>query len=125
MNKIKKVFISLGVFFSGLISKTFAASLTEQTKYGVFDPGMVEDKYGVLDPRMYETKYGIFEPEPTIGEKILNIGKFALPVILFVIGLFVVLNKKITKKAKIIAVSILAILAIIGYILMNYMATNL
>ena len=110
MKKLKKVFMSLGIFMTSLISKVSAISLTEQTKYGVFDPRMVEDKYGVF--------------EPTMGEKISSIGKIALPIILFVIGLFVVLSKKITKKVKAIVVSILIILAILGYVLMNYIATN-
>lgn len=109
MNKIKKVFVSFGAFFIGLVSKVFAASAS-----------MVQDKYGVFDPGMYETKYGIFEPEPTIGERVLSVGKFALPIILFIIGLFVVLSKKLTKKVKAIIVSIFVILAILGYVLMNY-----
>lgn len=112
MNKFKKIFASFGVFFTGMVSKVLA-----------FDPAMmVEDKYGVFDPRMYETKYGIFEP--TIGEKISGIGKIALPLVLFIIGLFVVLSKKITKKVKLIVVSILIGLAIIGTIFMNYLSAN-
>ena len=110
MKKLKKVFMSLGIFMTSLISKVSAISLTEQTKYGVFDPRMVEEKYGVF--------------EPTMGEKISSIGKIALPIILFVIGLFVVLSKKITKKVKAIVVSVLILLAVLGYILMNYIATN-
>ena len=110
MIKLKKVFMSLGIFMTSLISKVSAISLTEQTKYGVFDPRMVEGKYGVF--------------EPTMGEKISSIGKIALPIILFVIGLFVVLSKKITKKVKAIVVSVLIVLAVLGYILMNYIATN-
>ena len=109
MKKLKKVFMSLGIFMTSLISKVSAISLTEQTKYGVFDPRMVEDKYGVF--------------EPTMGEKISSIGKIALPIVLFVIGLFVVLSKKITKKVKSIVVSILIGLAVLGYVLMNYIAT--
>lgn len=110
MKKLKKVFMSLGIFMTSLISKVSAISLTEQTKYGVFDPRMVANKYGVF--------------EPTMGEKISSIGKIALPIILFVIGLFVVLSKKITKKVKAIVVSVLIVLAVLGYILMNYIATN-
>ena len=111
MNKIKKVFISFGAFFTGLVSKVFAVDL-------------VETKYGVFDPRFVEKKYGIFEPEPTSGEKFLSVGKFAIPIILFVIGLFVVLSKKITKKVKAIVISALVLLGILGYVLMNYIATN-
>ncbi len=110
MKKLKKVFMSFGVFITGLISKVSAVSISEQTKYGVFDPRMVEDKYGVF--------------EPTMGEKISGIGKFAIPIVLFVIGLFVILNKKITKKVKAIVISVLVALTILGVILMNYLSSN-
>lgn len=111
MKKIKKIFISSGSFILGLCSKVFAASLDR-----------IEIKYGIIDPGMIEKKYGVFEP--TIGEKISGIGKFAIPIILFVIGLFVVLSKKITKKVKIIIISVLIILVILGYTLMDYIAIN-
>ncbi len=130
MKKLKKVFMSFGAFIIGTVSKVSAVA----TKYGIFAPEMVEDKYGVYDPNIIDipAKYGVFEPvepkygilEPTISEKLARIGKFAIPVILFFIGLFVILNKKITKKTKAIVVSILVILAIFGYVLMNYIATN-
>lgn len=112
MNKLKKIFASFGIFFLGMVSKVLA-----------FNPEMfIEDKYGVFDPRMVEIKYGLFEP--TIGEKFSRIGKIALPLVLFIIGLYVIISKKITKKVKKIVVSTLIILAILGYILMNYIATN-
>lgn len=112
MNKIKMIFTSFGIFFTSMVSKVLA-----------FDPAMmVEDKYGVIDPRMYETKYGIFEP--TIGEKMSGIGKIALPLVLFIIGIFVILSKKITKKVKIITISILLTIGIIGGIVLNYIANN-
>ena len=98
MKKLKKVFMSFGVFITGLISKVSAVSISEQTKYGVF--------------------------EPTMGEKISGIGKFAIPIVLFVIGLFVILNKKITKKVKAIVISVLVALTILGVILMNYLSSN-
>lgn len=59
----------------------------------------------------------------TITEKISKIGKIAIPVILFIIGLVVILSKKITRKVKVILISILVILAILGYVLMNYIVT--
>ena len=102
MKTIKKIFTSVTLMMTGAISKVFAT----------------------VNLDSIVPKYGIYKPEPTIGEKISNIGKIALPIILFVIGLFVVLNKKITKKVKAIVVSILIILAILGYVLMNYIATN-
>ena len=104
MKKTKKVLVSFTALVSGLVSKVFATMA-------------VDPKYGSV-----ETKYGIFEP--TIGEKISGIGKFAIPIILFLIGLFVILSKKITNKVKAIAVSVLVILAILGVILMNYISTN-
>lgn len=97
MKKLKKVFMSFGVFITGLISKVHAVDIV-YVKYGVF--------------------------EPTIGEKISRIGKFAIPIILFVIGLFVILNKKITKKVKAIVISALVLLGILGYVFMNYISTN-
>ena len=114
MKKLKKVFMSFGIFITGLFSKVSAVSISEQTKYRVIDPDILRT----------EIKYGIFEPEPTIGEKFLSVGKIALPVILFFIGLFVLLSKKITKKVKVIVIFVLALLAILGYVLMNYIATN-
>lgn len=100
MNKIKKIFVSFGVLFTGWVSKVFAITSN--------------------DVKEIETKYGVFKPEPTMGKKILDLGKFTLPVILFVIGLFVILSKKITKKIKKMVVIILIILAIFAYVLMNY-----
>lgn len=96
MNNIKKVLVSFGVFFSSLISKVCA--LTPSTKYGVFEP-----------------------KEPTIGEKFLNIGRFIIPIILFIIGLFVVLNKNITKRVKTIVISIFIIFTLLFLILANYL----
>lgn len=93
-----------------MISKVFAVGDLVEMKYGVFDPSMVEDKYGVF--------------EPTMGEKLSGIGKIALPVVLFVIGLFVILSKKITKKVKIITISILLAIGILGWIVLNYVANN-
>ena len=112
MKKLKKLFISFGIFITGVISKVSAVSISEQTKYGVIDPDMI----------ISETKYGVFEP--TMGEKISNIGKFAIPIVLFIIGLFVIISKKITNKVKAIVISVLVILAILGVMLMNYISIN-
>ncbi|MDD7023224.1 MAG: hypothetical protein PUI29_11755 [Aeromonadales bacterium] len=100
MSKIKKIFTSFTFMIAGTISKVFA----------------IEPKYGVSTPDL--------ELERMRG-KISSVGKFIIPIISFVIGLFVVFNKKINKKTKVIIVSVLAILVIFGYILMNYIATNL
>ncbi len=106
MNKIKKVFISFSAFITGLLTKIPVSLAIIEPKYGV----TVQDKYGVFDP--------------TIGEKFSKIGKITIPILLFVIGLFVILNKKMTKKVKAILISIFIILAVLGYVLMNYIATN-
>ena len=108
MNKLKKVFAGIGVFLAGLWTKVFAWSSINA----------VETKYGVADRMMVEEKYGVFEP--TLGEKISSIGKIAIPIILFAIGLFVILSKKIAKKVKAIIILILVIIALAGvFILKN------
>ena len=112
MKKIKKIFISFGIFFTSMISKVLAFDLARK----------VEMKYGIIEPDFIEAKYGVLEP--TIGEKISGIGKIALPLVLFVIGLFVILSKKISKKVKIITISTLLTIGILGWIVFNYIANN-
>ena len=109
MKRMKELMISIGAFITSTATKVYAEELE-----------VIEDKYGVFDPEV-TTKYGP-PPEPvqTTGQKILGAGKFALPILLFIIGIFVVINKTLTKKVKIIIVSALAILAVAGYIIMNY-----
>ena len=104
MNRIKKMGTSFIVFLSGMISRVWA----------------IERPYG-LTVSEYAVDPG---PRKTVWDTISKIGKIAIPVILFVIGLFVVLSKKITKKVKVIVISVLTILAILGYVFMNYIATN-
>lgn len=102
--RIKKVLVSFATLVLGLFSKVFAAAA---------NPAV---------PRTTEIKYGIIEP--TMGEEISRIGKFAIPIVLFFIGLFVILSKKITNKIKVIVISSLVALAILNVILMNYISTN-
>lgn len=102
MNKLKKVISSIGVFIIGMISKVYAiGSDTIISMYAV-DPGP--------------------SPRQTIGETILKIGKITVPVILFFIGLFVILSKKIAKKVKTIVISILIILGVLAWTILNYFA---
>ena len=103
MKKLKKVLVSFGTLIIRLVSKVSAATLSE---------------FNFIQ----ETKYGIWEP--TMGQKISSVGKFAISIILFIIGLFVILSKKITNKVKAIVISVLVILAILGVMLMNYIAIN-
>lgn len=95
-NKIKKIFVAFQLFFIGTISKVFALS--------IFD---VQRGYDV------QPEYGI-ELEPSPLQKSLSI---VLPLILFVIGLFVVFSKKITKKVKVIVISSLIAVGILGWII--------
>ena len=103
MKKIKKIFKCIALFVLGICTKVSAAEIDLfediEFKYGV-----IENKYGVIDP----------EVEPT-G---FRIGKVALPIVFFVIGLVVILSKKITKKIKAIIVSGLVIIGILSLILM-------
>ena len=101
MSKKKKIFVSLGVLITSFCSKVFA--IAPQPAYGVYE--------------FYDTK-------PTAGEIISRGGKMAIPILLFFIGLGVIISKKITKKVKAIAISVLVILAVLGYSLMNYIAKN-
>ena len=101
-SKIKKILVSSQLFFIEMISKVFATSPYEiQTDYGI--------QYRIEISPIY---------------KWVKVGKVILPVILFIIGLFVILSKKITKKVKAIVISVLFFLVIFGYAFMNYIATN-
>ena len=93
-SKIKKVLVSIHLFFVGMFSKVFAVSPTVA----------IQPEYGIESPI----------------KKWLGLGKPILFFIVFVIGLSVIISKKITKKVKAIVISIIVLLAILGYVLMNY-----
>lgn len=109
-SRIKKILVSIQLFFLGMIPKVFAITTVTD----------IEPAYGIE----IETDYGI-EMAPTPIERAFSLGKFILPVILFIIGLFVILSKKITKKVKAIVISILILLGIIGTLLMNFLSDML
>lgn len=90
-NRIKKILVSIQVFFLSMISKVFALS-----------------DYDIK----LQTAYGI-ERNPSPIEKAFSIIKFFLPIILFIIGLFIVISKKITKKVKTVIILSLIILGIL------------
>ena len=100
-SRIKKILVSIQVFFLIMISKVFALS-----------PYDIQTDYGI------QTAYGIETPI----EKAFSIEKFIVPIILFVIGLVVIISKKITKKVKIIIISTLMILGALAWIILNYFA---
>ena len=103
-NKIKKFFIGIGSFFTGLFSKVYAVNESNSLSSNIL---FIEDKYGVMEPQV----------EPIIG-------KILLSILLFIIGLIIVFNKKITKKVKAIGITILVILGVLGFVLINYFANN-
>lgn len=95
-SKIKKILVSIQMFFLGVISKVFAISVHDiQTDYGI-------------------------ETVSSPIEKTFSIGKFLLPIILLIIGLFVIISKKITKKVKAIIISSLIVLGTLGWVILNY-----
>lgn len=106
MNKIKKIFMSISIFFTNLISKVYAIAIDSS------------------DLMHIQTAYGIKLKEPSVGERILSFGKVAFPIILFIVGVFVAVSKKITKKVKFIVISILVLTGIIGIFVMNYLVNN-
>lgn len=99
MKKIKKVLVSFTTLFFGGVLKVFAATFV--------DPATIK-----TNSEKIETVYGVNGYEQTRKE-------ILIPIILFFIGLFVVLNKKINNKVKVIVVSVLVILAILGVILIR------
>ncbi len=106
MSKIKKIFIGLGVFIVASFTKV----------------GEVISKVTALeDISSTQMLYG--PPPSSTGESISKIAKPIILVVAFVIGLFVILSKKITKKVKVIVVFVLIILIVLGYVLMNYIVT--
>lgn len=103
MNKIKKIVTSVAVFIVGIISKVYAIGTDTIISVYAVDPG----------PK---------EKAQTVWSAISKIGRITIPVVLFVIGLFVILSKKLTKKIKAITISVLVIIGIISIIIMNYFA---
>ena len=57
--------------------------------------------------------------ESTWEEKITKIGNIIAPILLFIIGILVILNKKLSKRAKVQIISSLVVLVIVGLFLLN------
>ena len=112
MKKEKKILTSFGITITTFATKAFAT-------------GDQQDLYGTY--LVKQTLYGPARPEVeklTFWQKFANTGRIAVPVVLFIIGLVVVLNKKITKKTKVIIVSGLAGVCVLAILIMNYLAEN-
>lgn len=93
MNKIKKIFASLGMLIAASFTKIcgiISRAITPQPLYGVTE----EDK----------------------GEKILDVLKWASPFFIFIIGIIVILNKKISSKTKNIVIAILIVIETVALI---------
>lgn len=94
MKKLKKVLISLGGFFVGLIAKAGAVfALVPAPLYGI--PAE--------------------EEKTSFWSKISGMGKYAIPILFFVIGLIVIISKKITKKIKMLIIALLLIALYLNY----------
>lgn len=97
MNKIKKIFSIFSLFLIGGVNKVFASRIDSQQEL-----------------------YGVRNPQTSLYEENLSMGKIILPIFLFIIGLFVFFNKKLSKKAKAILLSILLLISIIGFLIFHF-----
>ena len=124
---IKKIFGVISTFIIGLQAKVFAANQT--SVYGP-PPGLTinrnqTDVYGpppdktidVVQPTVYGPPSAPLEGDGiTVTITAAHIFSIIASILLFIIGLIVIFNKKIPKKVKIIVSSIIAI-AIAGLII--------
>ena len=111
LQKIKKVFASIGAFFIGVTSKVFASYL---------DLGASQLLYGVVRPEP--------EPEPLkeLSMSIWNIFKFFIIPIALIIGLIIYFKKSKSSTKKKVIIMISAILIVIAICLeINYFVVNL
>ncbi len=89
MKRLSKIFVLMGSFYTLICSRVF----------GIPTPNDVIPLYGIA--------------EPSIGDEVTRAVPIFLPIVLFVIGLYVFINKKIDKNVKIILISLFAITATI------------
>ena len=95
MEKIKKIFVSFGLFITNCIEKVFATELYVQPLYGVYIPPVVTFIRGI---------------------------KSIISIIVFMVGIFFVFSRKITKKVKLIVVPILFVSAVVISILGQFIS---
>ena len=112
MNRIKKIFISLGA----IIVSTFTKIC------GLISRAALEPIQALYGPPQEQDLYG--PPQLTTGEILSKITKPIILAIVFIIGIYVILSKKITKKVKAIVISVLIILGILVYVLLNYISKS-
>ena len=107
MKKVKKVLISFWVIIIGWFNKTIYA--LDQTLYGV--PREIREKG--IEKKIEDLKRLDFI------KRIDIVKNFSLIIIMAIIGVVVLINKKIGKKLKAIIIVILIIIGIIGLYLIN------
>ena len=95
MEKIKKIFVSFGLFITNCIEKVFATELDVQPLYGVYIPPVVTFIRGI---------------------------KSIISIIVFMVGIFFVFSRKITKKVKLIVIPILFVFAVVISILGQFIS---
>ena len=110
MKKIRKVLVSFNGFFATMVSKVCAIALDEASLYGPPEAFQMQDLYGPPQPSAEEIAF----------QNKINMGKIIAPIILVLIGIGVILNKKLSKKAKAIIISLLAIIGVAMHFLLNY-----
>lgn len=110
MKKIKKIFIILGAFFVATFTKI--GGLISRAKV---DPVPI---YG--EP--LQVLYG--PSSPNTGDILNKISKPLFLLVFFIIGLFVIISKKISKKIKVLIISMLVILAMLGYAIIEFVSTK-
>lgn len=101
MKKIKKIFVSFIAFFIGIVNKICVCG---------FDGTLQEFLYG--------------PPQPSQEEINMKILKIISPILLLIIGIGVLINKKLSKKVKAIIIRILVLLGIGIYFLLKYIENN-
>jgi hypothetical protein len=92
MKKISKISLALSSLYIMICSKVFGIPL----------PNDVPVLYGIT--------------KPNLQEKAIQVVPVLLPIILFIIGFFVFINKKIAKNIKIIIIAIFIIIITIEVI---------
>ena len=121
MNIISKVITSLGNVCTRITTGISSSFITIATKYGVANPRDYEIKYGVATP----DRPDIQPIEQSVISKAFSIGKIAIPVVLFIVGIVVLITKRISMKFKILIFSLLLLLSVIVYVLMDYISNLL
>ena len=115
MKKIKKIFVSFIAFFIGIANKIYV--------WGAGVNTMVlqhQDLYGP-PPTSYKYDDALYGPprEEIDFQNKMKLFKILSPILLLIIGIGVLINKKLSKKVKAIIIGILVLLGIGIYFFKN------